>query len=69
MFWIEQMLPRQDIVQLLSHATVFVCPSVYEPFGLINVEAMACEVPVVASADWRHPGDRDRRPHWLPGPI
>lgn len=49
-FWIEQMLPRQDIVQLLSHAAVFVCPSVYEPFGLINVEAMACEVPVVASA-------------------
>ena len=44
------MLPRQDIVQLLSHAAVFVCPSVYEPFGLINVEAMACEVPVVADA-------------------
>ena len=49
-FWIEQMLPRPEVVQLLSHATVFVCPSVYEPFGLINVEAMACEVPVVASA-------------------
>jgi alpha-maltose-1-phosphate synthase len=49
-FWIEQMLPRPDIVQLLSHATVFVCPSVYEPFGLINVEAMACQLPVVATA-------------------
>ena len=49
-FWIEEMLPRPQIVQLLSHASVFVCPSVYEPFGLINVEAMACEVPVVASA-------------------
>jgi len=48
--WIEDVLPRHEIVQLLSHATVFVCPSVYEPFGLINVEAMACEVPVVASA-------------------
>jgi starch synthase len=48
--WVEQMLPRPEIVQLLSHATVFVCPSVYEPFGLINVEAMACELPVVASA-------------------
>ncbi len=49
-FWVEQMLPRPQIIQLLSHASVFVCPSVYEPFGLINVEAMACEVPVVASA-------------------
>jgi len=37
-------------VQLYSHAAVFVCPSVYEPFGLINLEAMACETPVVASA-------------------
>ena len=44
------MLPRPQIIQLLSHASVFVCPAVYEPFGLINVEAMACEVPVVASA-------------------
>jgi alpha-maltose-1-phosphate synthase len=48
--WIEDMLPRPDIVQLLGHAAVFVCPSVYEPFGLINVEAMACATPVVASA-------------------
>jgi len=49
-FWIEEMLPRSEIIQVLSHASVFVCPSVYEPFGLINLEAMACEVPVVASA-------------------
>ena len=48
--WIEAMLPRPEVVQLLSHATVFVCPSIYEPFGLINVEAMACGVPVVATA-------------------
>jgi alpha-maltose-1-phosphate synthase len=49
-FWIPEMLPREDVVQLLSHATVFVCPSIYEPFGLVNVEAMACASPVVASA-------------------
>jgi alpha-maltose-1-phosphate synthase len=48
--WIDEMLPRPDIVQLLSHATVFACPSVYEPFGLVNVEAMACGAAVVASA-------------------
>ena len=48
--WIERMLPRPEIVQILSHATVFVCPSIYEPFGLVNVEAMACSTPVVASA-------------------
>jgi alpha-maltose-1-phosphate synthase len=48
--WIEEMLPRPDMIQIFSHATVFVCPSVYEPFGLINLEAMACEIPVVATA-------------------
>jgi starch synthase len=48
--WIEEMLPRADVVQLLSHANAFVCPSVYEPFGLINLEAMACGLPVVATA-------------------
>lgn len=48
--WIPEMLPRQTAVRILSHATVFVCPSVYEPFGLVNVEAMACGAPVVASA-------------------
>ncbi len=48
--WIEQLLPRPEVIQLLSHATVFVCPSVYEPFGLVNVEAMACGAAVVATA-------------------
>ncbi|MFB6230876.1 MAG: glycosyltransferase, partial [Salinibacter sp.] len=44
-----EMLPRQDVITMYSHAAVFVCPSVYEPFGIINLEAMACETPVVAS--------------------
>jgi alpha-maltose-1-phosphate synthase len=48
--WIPDMLERRAIVQLMSHAAVFVCPSIYEPFGLINVEAMACETPVVAAS-------------------
>lgn len=47
--WIPEMLPRSDVIQFYSHATVFCCPSIYEPFGLINLEAMACECPVVAS--------------------
>ena len=47
---IPEMLGVADVVQLYSHASLFVCPSVYEPFGLINLEAMACEIPVVASA-------------------
>lgn len=48
--WISEMLPRPDIVQLLSAATTFVCPSIYEPFGIVNVEAMGCGAAVVASA-------------------
>ncbi|HKC28316.1 MAG TPA: glycogen synthase [Jatrophihabitans sp.] len=48
--WIHDMLPRDQLTQLLTHATVFVCPSVYEPLGIVNLEAMACETPVVASA-------------------
>ena len=48
--WIPEMLSRSDVRQLYSHAALFVCPSVYEPFGIINLEAMACERPVVASA-------------------
>jgi len=47
--WIPEMLPKEEIIALYSQASVFVCPSVYEPFGIINLEAMACETPVVAS--------------------
>ena len=47
--WIREMMPRPELVVLYSHAQVFVCPSVYEPFGIINLEAMACETAVVAS--------------------
>lgn len=48
--WIREMLPREDVIQFYSHAAVFCCPSVYEPFGIINLEAMACDTAVVASA-------------------
>ena len=48
--WIEKMLGKPETVQLYSHARVFCCPSVYEPFGIINLEAMACGAPVVAGA-------------------
>ncbi|MBV8897992.1 MAG: glycogen synthase [Acidobacteriaceae bacterium] len=48
--WIEKMISKPEVIQLYSHARVFVCPSVYEPFGIINLEAMACEAPVVGSA-------------------
>ncbi len=48
--WIPAMLPKPDVIALYTEAAVFVCPSVYEPFGIINLEAMACETPVVASA-------------------
>jgi glycogen synthase len=48
--WIAKVLPREEIIPLYTHAALFVCPSVYEPFGIINLEAMACETPVVASA-------------------
>jgi starch synthase len=48
--WIEQMVTKQEAIQLYSHCAVFCCPSVYEPFGIINLEAMACRAPVVASA-------------------
>ena len=49
-FWIAEMLPKADVIQLLSHATVFACPSIYEPLGIVNLEAMACELAVVATA-------------------
>jgi starch synthase len=48
--WVEKMLPRSEVRQVLSHATVFCCPSVYEPLGIVNLEAMACETAVVASS-------------------
>ncbi len=48
--WIEEMLPKPDVIQLLTHATVFACPSIYEPMGIVNLEAMACETAVVATA-------------------
>jgi starch synthase len=48
--WIQEMVPRDHVRQVLSHATVFACPSVYEPLGIVNLEAMACETAVVASA-------------------
>jgi starch synthase len=47
---IPEMLPKHEVVQVLTHATVFVCPSVYEPMGIVNLEAMACETAVVATA-------------------
>jgi alpha-maltose-1-phosphate synthase len=47
--WIPEMLPRRDVVQLLTHATVFACPSLYEPLGIVNLEAMACGTAVVGS--------------------
>jgi alpha-maltose-1-phosphate synthase len=48
--WIPEMLPKRAVIQLLSHATVFACPSLYEPLGIVNLEAMACGTAVVASA-------------------
>ncbi|WP_242423689.1 glycosyltransferase, partial [Frankia sp. EI5c] len=47
--WLSGMLAKPEVIQLLSHATVFVCPSVYEPLGIVNLEAMACGTAVVAS--------------------
>ncbi|MCW2495582.1 glycogen synthase [Jatrophihabitans sp.] len=48
--WVQETVPRPELVELLTHATVFVCPSIYEPLGIVNLEAMACETAVVASA-------------------
>ncbi|MGK5739547.1 glycogen synthase [Micromonospora sp. URMC 103] len=48
--WVAEMLPKHEVIQVLTHATLFVCPSVYEPMGIVNLEAMACETAVVATA-------------------
>jgi starch synthase len=48
--WLDEMLPKPEVIQILSHATVFACPSIYEPLGIVNLEAMACEAAVVATA-------------------
>ena len=48
--WVQEMLPRAAVRQILTHSTLFACPSIYEPLGIVNLEAMACEIPVVASA-------------------
>jgi glycosyltransferase involved in cell wall biosynthesis len=48
--WIEEMVNKKAVIELYSHAAVFCCPSIYEPFGIINLEAMACQTAVVASA-------------------
>ncbi len=48
--WLDTMLPRPEVIQILTHATVFACPSIYEPLGIVNLEAMACETAVVATA-------------------
>jgi alpha-maltose-1-phosphate synthase len=47
--WLPEMLPKREVIQLLTHATVFACPSLYEPLGIVNLEAMACGTAVVAS--------------------
>jgi len=49
-FWVDEMVDKATVIQLYSGASVFCCPSIYEPFGIINLEAMACETPVVAAA-------------------
>ena len=48
--WVSSFVPTDDIIPIYSHAAIFVCPSIYEPFGIINLEAMACGTPVVATA-------------------
>lgn len=50
LIWIDEMVDKQTVRELYSHAAVFCCPSIYEPFGIINLEAMACETAVVATA-------------------
>jgi starch synthase len=68
------MLPREDVRQVLTHGTVFACPSVYEPLGIVNLEAMACETAVVASdvggiPDVVVPGETGELVHYDPHAI
>jgi starch synthase len=64
--WIDRMLPRDEVAQFLSQATVFVCPSVYEPLGIVNLEAMACGAPVVGTGTGGIPEVvRSGRTGWL----
>src|SRR3989442_12413130 len=65
-FYFEEMLPREEVRELYSHAAVYCCPSVYEPFGIVNLEAMACEAPVVATAGGGIPGVVDDAVTGLP---
>ena len=67
--WIEEMLPKPDVIQILSHATVFVCPSVYEPMGIVNLEAMACEAAGRRDRGRRHPRGRRGRRHRAARPL
>ncbi len=72
--WIEQMVTKPEAIQLYSHCAVFCCPSVYEPFGIINLEAMACKAPVVASAvggilEVVVEGETGRLVHFEPDPV
>ena len=60
-FWIPEMLPKRDVIQLLTHATVFAIPSIYEPLGIVNLEAMACGTAVVGPAPVGSRGRRGRR--------
>ncbi len=66
--WIERMLPRDELSAILAAATTFVCPSVYEPLGIVNLEAMACGGPRGRPRDRRHPRGRGRRRHWQARP-
>lgn len=73
-FWVREMLPTEQIRQILAAATVFVCPSVYEPLGIVNLEAMACATAVVASDVGGIPevvvdGDTGRLVHYDPGAV
>ena len=59
--WLYGMLPKPEIIQILSHATVFACPSLYEPLGIVNLEAMACGAAVVASNVEHQPVPRNAK--------